>query len=209
MRIGKKAGSLAALVLVLVCALLAVACGSSTTGPGAAAPADGELGSLAAVCHDAETPNVADSDRGVTADQIQVTTIADANSSLIPQLNQELWDASGVFVSWCNALGGINGRRIVMVEGDARLTQYTEAISRACLESFALVGGGGLFDDLGQRDRVAALPALRGHRADHLGRAVPAGRGPGLPGLQRSAVRARCSRPPSPVGSGHGCALAA
>lgn len=148
--------------LLLLCTVSAVACGSSgskgaTKKTGAQGEKSPDFGSLKNVCHAAKSPNKANSDRGVTADTVQLTTISDAGSPIQRGLNQELWDVATVFTKWCNDHGGINGRRIVSTEGDAQVTLYQQAIAQACTSSFALVGGGGAFDQLGQEDRLKCL----------------------------------------------------
>jgi hypothetical protein len=74
-----------------------------------------------------------------------------------PGLNQELFDASDVFASWCNSLGGINGHKVVIDKLDAKITEYQSVIQKACEQDFALVGGGGAFDDTGQTARLSCL----------------------------------------------------
>ena len=146
----------AGLVAILVTSL--VACSSSPKAPsaGAAGAKPGDFGTMKQVCHKADKPHKPNKDdgQGVTADSIKLTTISDAGSTIQPGLNQELWDSSTAFVNWCNANGGINGRTIKMIEGDAQLTQYGQVIDDACASSLALVGGGGAFDQLGQQARV-------------------------------------------------------
>ena len=95
--------------------------------------------------------------QGVTDDEIVVGTISDPENAGRPGLNQELFDASTVFTEWCNAAGGINGRKITNVERDAKLSEYKQRITEACEEDFMLVGGGGVFDDTGQVERVSCL----------------------------------------------------
>ncbi len=111
-----------------------VACGPNTTGE--------KLGSP---------------DQGVTADAIHVATISDIGFAARPGLNQELFDASDVFTKWCNDLGGINGRKIVIDKRDAALTNYKTMISDSCTTDLALVGGGGVMDDTGQVARLKCL----------------------------------------------------
>ncbi len=94
---------------------------------------------------------------GLTASTIRIGTISDVGYSGYPGLNQELYDASDVFVSWCNALGGINGHKIQIDHLDAKLFDYKSVIQTACQQDFSLVGGGGVFDNTGQADRLACL----------------------------------------------------
>ena len=95
--------------------------------------------------------------QGVTDSSIRIGTISDVGYSGYPGLNQELYDASDVFASWCNALGGINGHKIQIDHLDAKLFQYQSVIQTACQQDFALVGGGGVFDNQGQADRLKCL----------------------------------------------------
>ena len=153
------------IALTAVLAVGLVACGSSSKSSSSSGPSadSADFGTMKNVCHSASGANKAKSDIGVTANSIQLTTISDAGSTLQPGLDQELWDASQVFVDWCNAHGGINGRTIQMLKGDTQLTQYDAVIKAACASSFALVGGGGVFDDLGQASRVGChLPDYPG-----------------------------------------------
>lgn len=165
------------LVAVVLVALMAItaACtrsntkqesgGSSpTSGKGASsqevdqAIAQGNFGTLDKVCGPAPASGPGKSDsQGVTADSVTIGTISDPKNSARPGLNQELFDAGEVFTKWCNDLGGINGHKIDLKEHDAGLFNYKQAITEACQSDFALVGGGGVFDDQGQEERVKCL----------------------------------------------------
>ncbi|MGZ7015510.1 MAG: hypothetical protein ACXVLK_20540, partial [Acidimicrobiales bacterium] len=142
---------------------------SSGGGGSSGAPGNGQFGSITdpvcgpAPASDSTTgtvevgqttgPNV----QGVTPAAIKLGVISDVGYSGYPGLNQELFDASDVFADWCNSLGGINGHQIQIDKLDAKLTEYKSAISTACAQDFALVGGGGVFDSTGQADRLACL----------------------------------------------------
>ncbi|MGI9578049.1 MAG: ABC transporter substrate-binding protein, partial [Microthrixaceae bacterium] len=115
----------------------------------------GDFGDLSEVCGPGDASGA--TAQGVTDDEIQVGTISDAGFTGRPGLNQELFDSTEVFVEWCNEAGGINGRQLVAVERDAKLTEYKQRITEACAEDFMLVGGGGVFDDTGQTERVSCL----------------------------------------------------
>ena len=84
-------------------------------------------------------------------------SISDPGFSGTPGLNQELFDTSTVFTKWCNSLGGINGRLIKDDLLDAALFNYNAKITTACAQDFALVGGGGVFDNTGQKTRLSCL----------------------------------------------------
>jgi Periplasmic binding protein len=130
-----------------------------TSGVSSGAPGNGQFGTLTTpVCGPAPAgeTNTA-STQGVTSDSIQVGTMSDTGFVGAPGLNQELYDASDVFVSWCNGLGGINGRQIKVDKLDAKVFEYKQRILDACATDFTLVGGGGVFDDAGQTDRLSCL----------------------------------------------------
>lgn len=149
-------------LLVAAFGVTLVGCGSSGSSPTSkntplspsAAASSPDFGTMKNVCHGATGQNRANSDLGVTANSIKITTISDAGSSLQRGLNQELWDATTVFTRWCNEHGGINGRRIEFIKGDAQVVRYADVIDQACKTSFALVGGGGAFDNMGQEARL-------------------------------------------------------
>ncbi|MFF4113147.1 ABC transporter substrate-binding protein [Streptomyces sp. NPDC001714] len=144
-------------------ALLAVAgcgghSGSGDTSDGGATPtkaaqqaASGDFGDLKKVCG----PGTAKSApaQGVTADSIDIGVFSDVGFTK----NSEFADTAKVFTSWCNAAGGINGRKLVATTRDTRLTQVRQQMLDACKQDFALVGGGAALDALGVQDRLNCL----------------------------------------------------
>lgn len=158
-------------VLVAALALFAGACGgdrgddsaSSTDTDGSEessdstdVPADtiGDFGDLTGVCGPneggGEVPTDVDDGetQGITADTIQVGTVADPSYTGRPGLNQEIFDAATAFVEWCNAAGGINGKRLDVALHDAAITNYQPVVEEACAGDFALVGAGAVLDNL-------------------------------------------------------------
>ncbi len=158
-----------ALVLLTALALMAGACSRSgsarvegksiTTTTGGTATNAATFGTMTEpVCGPKPSGQTnAATGRGVTADQIEVGTISDPGFSGAPGLNQELFDASTVFTKWCNSLGGIDGRLIKDDQLDAALFNYNAQITVGCAQDFALVGGGGVFDNTGQKTRLSCL----------------------------------------------------
>ncbi|MBK9178623.1 MAG: ABC transporter substrate-binding protein [Acidimicrobiales bacterium] len=156
-------------VLALALVLVAAACGrpagqvedaapGGRAAPGApavgsAAAPTGDFGDLAAVCGPGDASGA--TDVGVSDDAIRVGTIADPGFSGAPGTNQELFDTAEAFVGWCNAAGGILGRRLEVDLLDARLVEYRPRVLEACDRDLALVGGGGILDDTGVEARVA------------------------------------------------------
>ncbi|MEO6628216.1 MAG: ABC transporter substrate-binding protein [Aquihabitans sp.] len=160
-----------ALAVVACAALLASACtrssdevetgtpvtaaSNATTSTSKGSPAAGDFGDLKGVCGPGDASGA--TAQGVTNDAIQIGTIADPGFVGRSGLNQEVFDATEVFTTWCNKAGGINGRKIKLVERDAKLTEYKQRVTEACQEDFMLVGSGGVFDGTGQAERLGCL----------------------------------------------------
>jgi ABC-type branched-subunit amino acid transport system substrate-binding protein len=114
------------------------------------------------VCSDGDASGA--TAQGVTDDEIAVSVFSDPGFAGRQGLNQELFDAAEVFAAWCNDNGGINGRELVVHERDAALTEYRARMAEACREDFFMVGGGAVFDDTGQEDRLnCLLPDIAGY----------------------------------------------
>jgi ABC-type branched-subunit amino acid transport system substrate-binding protein len=148
----------------------------STTNPGAAAASPGDFGSLQGVCHPAGVgggggggggatdQSSGATDQGVGGTTIRIATFSDVGFAGRPGLNQELFDAAQVFSSWCNAAGGINGRRIVVDYRDAAVFNYKQRMIESCAQDFMMVGGGAVFDSAGQDTRLSCLlPDVAGY----------------------------------------------
>ena len=116
-------------------------------------PGPGDFGSLTEVCGPQEGGGtVPEGDpaetQGITADSIEVGTVADPGFTGRLGLNQEIFDAAEAFVEWCNAAGGINGKELVLNQHDAAITNYQPVVEQACQSDFALVGAGAVQDNL-------------------------------------------------------------
>jgi len=161
----KRFGSLAALLAVV---LVAGACGRSGGGGGATATTGGEtsttaagsagpgdFGTLKKVC--GPGTNTMSPDQGVTPKAIDIATSADPGYAGRPGLDQEIFDAGDVFVDWCNAAGGINGRKIVLHKYDAAVLNFDAQVKKACATDFFLVGNGDVLDDTGQKSRLSCV----------------------------------------------------
>jgi hypothetical protein len=159
-----------------------VACGhsaaptpvASTPSAGAkAAGASGSFGDLGRICGPAKTSasptsasptSASPGVRGLTDKTIRVGTIGDPGAALTPGLEQEYFDVGAAFTKWCNAAGGINGRKIVLDKYDAKLFNGAQAIIDACQRDFMLVGNGNAFDAVDVKPRLACklgeIPAV-------------------------------------------------
>lgn len=157
------------LAVSAIVALALTACGRSSsptsgasTSSSVAAAGKGDFGSLANVCHGGSGGGA--TDQGVTADSIHIATFSDVGFTGRPGLNQELFDAAQVFSQWCNDAGGINGRKIVVDYRDAKLFEYKQRMIESCGQDFMMVGGGAVFDDTGQDERLSCLlPDIAGY----------------------------------------------
>ncbi len=162
------------IVLVACIAVVATGCGrsgdssdaddsgSSTSSTGSASAAPADFGTLTDVCQPGDASGATAT--GVTDDEIRIATFSDAGYSGRPGLNQELFDTAEVFSQWCNDAGGINGRKIVVDERDAALTEYKPRILESCQQDFLMVGGGAVFDNTGVEDRLRCLlPDITGY----------------------------------------------
>jgi ABC-type branched-subunit amino acid transport system substrate-binding protein len=168
--------SLRWLALLVVLVLGVSACGRSdqdtptagqTSSTEESRPVGGDaksssFGTLSDVCQDG-TPSGSPA-QGVTPSEIDISTFSDAGFTGRPGLNQELFDAAEVFSRWCNDRGGINGRKIVVHERDAALTNVVPQMANACREDFMTVGGGAVFDQDGVKKRLECLmPDVAGY----------------------------------------------
>jgi hypothetical protein len=142
--------------------LIAAGCGrggssGSSGGQGTASAAQaaqttgGNFGSLKNVCHGGDASGA--TDLGVTSTQIKVGVLTDEGFTKDP----ELVNAANVFTSWCNAAGGIDGRKLVPDIRDTQLLQVVQAVSGACGSDFSLVGGSAALDGLAVKTRLQCL----------------------------------------------------
>ncbi len=72
------------------------------------------------------------------------------------------------FVNYCNSLGGINGRQLVLKPYDAAIFKTDDVTKEACNDNlFALVGYGAVQDQLGIPTRVkcCGLPEIAAYAA--------------------------------------------
>jgi ABC-type branched-subunit amino acid transport system substrate-binding protein len=158
--------------------LLVVACGSDGDDDGApattAAPGDTTVTTVTTVAPAAETFGDLESPcgeggastasaQGVTADSITIGYGDDAGNARATGLNHQQSDAVAAMIGWCNAQGGINGRRIEGRYYDAKILEVHDVMQSACREVFMLVGEGWWLDSAQEETRVGcglgAVPA--------------------------------------------------
>src|SRR6476660_3671137 len=123
--------------------------------------ANGGFGDIAKVCSPGDAKGA--SDKGVTDTDIHIATVTDKGFTGRSGLNKEMYDTAVAFSKWCNEHGGILGRKIVVDDRDAKLTDYNAVITQSCDEDFAMVGGGAVLDDADNGLRVqCGLPNVAG-----------------------------------------------
>jgi hypothetical protein len=164
-----RTGSKAVVALAIAALGLTAACGRSSstpadtggTGQNTAAPsaattsasAAGDFGTLKGICGPGNAKGA--TAKGITDSEIHIGTTADPGSSAVPGLEQEFFDTADAFSKWCNAAGGILGRKIVVDKWDAKLFDVGQAFTNACQKDFMIVGNGNAFDDAGVKPREA------------------------------------------------------
>ena len=147
-------------------ALLAGACGSNATSEGAdeeenvettAAAADpARFGDLdGSLCGEGDF-TVEASQAGTGADALYIGVANDRTAQVAPGLFQVNYDASVAFADWCNERGGIGGLPIEIVDLDAGVFDVEAAMTTACAEVFAMVGGGFAQDQLEFSDKESS-----------------------------------------------------
>ena len=149
--------------LLLATALVGVGCGRSHSTPTLPTPtpagsvssqvAAGDFGSAKKVCSPGS--GTGGSGRGVGVKTIRVGTLADPGAAATPGLGREFFETADAFVKWCNAAGGINGRKIVVDKRDAKLFNGASVVIDACRSDFMLVGGGNALDAADVKPRLA------------------------------------------------------
>ena len=122
---------------------------ASTQGGGTAAgsTAAGSFGTLGQVCGPGSATGATAT--GVTDSSIEAAVIADINVPGAPGLLQPMWDSATAFTDWCNAAGGINGRKIILDKRDSAETDYLPQVESSCTADLAMVGTMGVLDNTG------------------------------------------------------------
>lgn len=85
-------------------------------------------------------------ERGVSGNTIHVAVFNDANNTVEPGLDKEFVQQAQAFADWCNASGGINGRKIVVDDRDGGIFNAAQVTNVACQSDFMAVGGGMVLD---------------------------------------------------------------
>ena len=150
-------------VVVVLIALVGASCGSkgtsstpasgssATTTSAASATTAGKFGSLDSPCGkdvDGKKVTVKASEAGKGTDKLYLGVANERTSQIRPGLLKEMWDSSVAFAKWCNDQGGIGGLPIELVDLDGQVLKVEQAMATACKDTFAMVGGGFVQDNL-------------------------------------------------------------
>jgi hypothetical protein len=126
---------------------------TSTTSAATTAKADGVWPGVGKICGSGSGGS--STVRGVSSNAINIGVFTDASNTAQPGLDVEFPQFADAFAKWCNAAGGINGRKIVVNTHDAALFNAGQAMTQACQQDFMSVGGGLVLDTAAVPIRVA------------------------------------------------------
>jgi ABC-type branched-subunit amino acid transport system substrate-binding protein len=154
----KNAGWRAILLSLVVAAAslvvsTGVTVGSSSAASAATVSTNGTWPGVGKICGSGS--GGASSTRGVSSNSINIATFGDPGNTVQPGLDIEFFQAAGAFAKWCNAAGGINGRKVVVHNRDAALFNAAQVTNQACQQDFMSVGGGMALDQPSVQVRVA------------------------------------------------------
>jgi len=124
---------------------------SASASSSSSAAAAGSFGSVQGVCHGGSATG--NTDQGVTSSQIKLGVLTDVGFTKDPQLET----TAKVFTSWCNAAGGVDGRKLVADIHDTAMLNVVQAMSAACSSDFVLAGGSAALDGLAVSTRLKCL----------------------------------------------------
>jgi hypothetical protein len=154
--------ALGAVLMLMSLTAAGVLLAPAVGGAGAASTSSATFGTLASPCGKGHDTGA--TDKGVTNSTINLAYGDDRGFSGLPGLDQEMGDAVKDMISWCDAQGGIGGRKIVGDYYDAAVTNVGSAITQACAKDFMLVGEGFALDGTAEQTRLgcnlAAVPGF-------------------------------------------------
>src|ERR1700683_1753572 len=122
----------------------AAAATSASATLSSSAPTNGTWPGVGKICEPG--PGGASSVRGVGKKSINIAVFNDASNTIDPGLEVEFPQQATAFADWCNAAGGIDGRKIVIDNRDAALFNAGAQMTAASQSVFMAVGGGMALD---------------------------------------------------------------
>ena len=142
----KLKGLAAASLVLVVGAAVGVAAPQPASSAVAAAhlSTNGQWPGVGKICESG--PGGASTVRGVGSNTIHIAVFNDAGNTITPGLTKEFIQMGNAFAAWCNASGGIDGRKVIVDDRDAALFNGAQQMSNACQSDFMAVGGGMALD---------------------------------------------------------------
>jgi hypothetical protein len=92
-------------------------------------------------------------DQGVTSSSIDVGVLTDVGFTKLTDIE----DTAKVFTAWCNAAGGIDGRKLTADIHNTNLMAVVPAMTAACGKDFVAAGGSAALDGLAVSTRLKCL----------------------------------------------------
>jgi hypothetical protein len=124
---------------------------SSSASASQAASPGVRFGTVTDVCHGGNATGA--TDQGLTSSEIKTGVLTDVGFTKDPELET----TAKVLTSWCNAAGGIDGRKLVADIHDTQLLDVVGAMAEACASDFVLAGGSAALDGLAVTTRLKCL----------------------------------------------------
>ncbi|MCU1461245.1 MAG: hypothetical protein JWO37_1320 [Acidimicrobiales bacterium] len=166
----QRKNAVRSLALLVVLTFITAACSSGrgsstasgTTATTAAAAAAVKFGTLDSPCGKGDAKGV--TEQGVTDTSITIEYGDDSGFAGSPGLQHEMGNAIKGMIKWCNDQGGILGRQINGIYGDAAYANATARVQEACKTAFMLVGEGWAADESAEQVRLGCnLIAVPGY----------------------------------------------
>src|ERR1700691_1053766 len=133
-----------AMATMMIAGTYVAASSSTAAASTAASSSSGVWPGVGKICEPG--PGGASTVRGVGSKTINIAVFNDASNTIDPGLEAEFPQQATAFADWCNAAGGINGRKIVVDNRDAALFNAAQQTTTACQSDFMAVGGGMALD---------------------------------------------------------------
>ena len=146
LRIPKSALPLAMAIVIMAGTSIAIS-STASAAVTSASSSSGVWPGVGKIC--GTGPGGSSSVRGVGDKTVKIAVENDASNTIVPGLEIEFVQQATAFADWCNAAGGIDGRKIVLDNRDAALFNVATQMTSACQSDFMAVGGGYAIDQPG------------------------------------------------------------
>jgi len=124
---------------------------AASSSSSSASAAAGTFGTESGICSGGSATGAPG--QGVTSSAVTVGVLSDYGYTK----DMDLVNTAKVFTDWCNAAGGIDGRKLVADIHDSALLNVVQAVTSACGSDFVLAGGSAALDGLAVSTRLKCL----------------------------------------------------